>query len=961
MQKFLLRYALVLGLALNASLAHADGTDAPASATLAAPPTSGVLTPEQARQALATLQDPQKRSDLENTLRALTLSPAGTAAVPVSPNAASAANAAPITVPATDHGATTGSSGTDTVHGAPLAARSTAPAAAPSAAPSVAPTTASSVAGTSPGTALLAALSKSTSPTASAPNAASSPLVSNGLIAQLVRQTSHWGRGVLLEARSAGGVLRGFPSVATWLHRTLHDTEARAECLQALWALACVMAAALAGEWLLARMLRHPRHLLAAGGLREERAAEAERQVTAVEIEAEAVAQAQREHAEVQAEREATLAAAGMAEPQDTNANADAARPASANASKPAPGQASNQAASAGPDGTAGRTAVPISAIMSASAHWRLLKRLPAILAHFVLTVLPLVAFFMIASAVSPLLTDDGSAGQSVIEAITNAYLVVRTILVIVRLIIAPDAPGLRMLLLTDHTAGRLQGWTMWIAGSIVLGSGLADALSDLGLNDAGHDAILRVAVLVGHGLAVAVVLRYRRAVNRTIRRHTQDKPSLAILGAWLADLWAFVAIFLIVASWFAWALNVKNGLSRVFDLLGQSIGIIALARIVAIVLLGALARLFNRGETPAEQSPVARRAHRYYPLLRKLVSALVWLVTVVILLQAWGIDSVHWLAFAPIGKSLISAGVTVGIAALVALLIWECVNAFVERRLETWNEGEDKLRAARLRTLLPMLRTILLIVIALIVGMTALTELGVNTAPLLASASIIGVALGFGSQKLVQDFITGIFLLMENAMQVGDYVTVAGVSGTVEYLSIRTVRLRGGDGSLYTVPFSSVSTVNNTNRGIGNAAVKVSVACDANLDLVIATLREIGASLRADPAYADLILNDFEYWGVDVVEGAMITVSGQVRSRDSGRWSVQREFNRRILLRFRELGITLADTQRHHLSLDAQALQVLSSARNITDAQGAQGAQREEPPPLSAREAPQQPKKNGD
>src|SRR5690606_37634969 len=112
------------------------------------------------------------------------------------------------------------------------------------------------------------------------------------------------------------------------------------------------------------------------------------------------------------------------------------------------------------------------------------------------------------------------------------------------------------------------------------------------------------------------------------------------------------------------------------------------------------------------------------------------------------------------------------------------------------------------------------------------------------AGASIIGVALGFGSQKLVQDFITGIFLLMENAMQVGDWVTVAGVSGTVENLSIRTVRLRAGDGSLHIVPFSSVSTVNNTNRGIGNAAVRISVGYDTDIGQEIAELKKIGAEL---------------------------------------------------------------------------------------------------------------------
>jgi small-conductance mechanosensitive channel len=201
--------------------------------------------------------------------------------------------------------------------------------------------------------------------------------------------------------------------------------------------------------------------------------------------------------------------------------------------------------------------------------------------------------------------------------------------------------------------------------------------------------------------------------------------------------------------------------------------------------------------------------------------------------------------------------------------------------------------------------------VIALVVVLTGLSELGVNIGPLLAGASIFGVALGFGSQKLVQDFITGIFLLMENAMQVGDWVTLAGVSGTVEYLSIRTVRLRGGDGSLYTVPFSSVSTVNNTNRGLGNAAVKVSIIYGQDVDLAIATLKEIGASLREDPQFKDGILSDFAYWGIDSVDGSAITMSGQIQCRDSGRWGVQREFNRRVAQLFQERGIQIANPQR--------------------------------------------------
>ena len=100
------------------------------------------------------------------------------------------------------------------------------------------------------------------------------------------------------------------------------------------------------------------------------------------------------------------------------------------------------------------------------------------------------------------------------------------------------------------------------------------------------------------------------------------------------------------------------------------------------------------------------------------------------------------------------------------------------------------------------------MVVIATVTALMALSEIGVNIAPLLAGAGILGVAIGFGSQKLVQDLITGIFLLLENAMQVGDWVTVSGLSGSVEALSVRTIKLRASDGSVHLIPFSAVTSV---------------------------------------------------------------------------------------------------------------------------------------------------------
>jgi small-conductance mechanosensitive channel len=817
------------------------------------------------------------------------------------------------------------------------------------------------VAQTTPLAAVLASTHTSAAATATPASAASAAapthaLVSNGLIAQLVHQSSRWGRAALLQLRDAAELWHGFSSFGSDVQQITRSEEQRALLFRLAWMTAGILLLALSGEWLIVWALQHPRELLAQRAQRAEAAVRQNNARKVARIPAENAADAARDatarsEAGIDAvpdeisEGDADLDASHTSHTSSTSHTSDKLPAASATQTAQAAQttQAAQQAANA--SSTAQTNAKQVRGAVSAATHWRLLQQLPYVLAHFVLTLVPPIAFFLIATSLASLWVDSTSATEDVLDTLTNAYLVVRTVMTIVRLFIAPRAPALRLLNVSDTVAHRLQIWVRWIVGVAVLGNALADVATSIGFSDDLHDAISRFAVLVGHVLLVAMVLRYRRPVARRIRSVTAHRPSLALLGAWLSDIWAIAAISLIVALWFVWALDVKNGLARVFDLFGQSIAVLAAARVVAIVVLGGLARVFHTDE-PESLPPASRRALRYYPLLRRVVSTLISLVAIAMILEVLGVDAWQWILSGSIGKNLLSACITVAVSCVVALLIWESTNAVIERRLERWSDSEDRLRAARLRTLLPMLRSILFIVIAMIIGMTALNQLGVNTAPLLASASIIGVALGFGSQKLVQDFITGIFLLMENAMQVGDWVTVAGVSGTVEYLSIRTVRLRGGDGSLYTVPFSSVTTVNNTNRGVGNAAVKVSVAYDEDLDRVVTVLKEIGAEMRQDPAFADAILNDFEYWGVDLVDGAMISLSGQIRARDSGRWGVQREFNRRMLKRFRELGIRVADNQRRVMEQTPAQVSAQAPAHETATASEIAVAQNPSAPP---------------
>lgn len=590
----------------------------------------------------------------------------------------------------------------------------------------------------------------------------------------------------------------------------------------------------------------------------------------------------------------------------NANANANAAARATVVAAQ------AGDNAGASPKTAADRAKEAYHALRGAH-HWRLLQRLPGALLVMLLEVVPVIAFGLCAAGVLSLFGPDDAAPAEAVGQIVDTYVICRVIVMFGKLLFAPGAAALRLVPLPDDWAAYAQRWLVRVVVIGGVGGALGGAVP-LGMTEDAHLALVKVVTLVVHLALAVIILQLRRPVADAMRAAAARHGSYAWFMQWFADIWVGVALFVVLALWFVWALDLRGGYAALLRAGGLSLVVLLAARVSAIVLLGALSRVFGLREEQEKMSFGQRRAYRYYPALRRCVVAAIWIVTLDLLLHVWDLRPARILALAPIGHMLGSALLTIVIAVFAAVAIWEFANGAAERRLNAWTDAGDFVRAARLRTLLPMFRTTLLVSILVVVGLTALSQLGVNTAPLIAGASIFGVALGFGSQKLVQDFITGIFLLTENAMQVGDWVTVAGVSGTVEFLSIRTVRLRGGDGSLYTVPFSSVTTVNNTNRGIGNAAVKVQIAHGADLQRAIDTLKDIGAEIRKEDAFKDGILSDFAYWGVDQVDGAAVTLVGQIQCKDSTRWGVQREFNKRVLLRFTERGIELANPQRNFL-----------------------------------------------
>ena len=293
-------------------------------------------------------------------------------------------------------------------------------------------------------------------------------------------------------------------------------------------------------------------------------------------------------------------------------------------------------------------------------------------------------------------------------------------------------------------------------------------------------------------------------------------------------------------------------------------------------------------------------------------------------LLESWGLPVVFWVTAGGLGAQVFNAGLTIVVAVLLAVGSLGRRQQHGETAIWPHLSSSSQLaRAGRLRTLLPLMRTVLLVTIVLVVGMITLSAIGVNIAPLLAGAGVIGIAVGFGSQKLVQDLITGLFLLLENSMQVGDVVTVASMTGTVEALSIRTIRLRAVDGSVHLIPFSAVTTVTNQTRDYSYAVLDVSIGLNEEPAPIENVLREIAAEMQADPAWQSMVLDKLDVMGVDKLTDTAWIMRVRIKTQPSSRWTVTRELNRRIKMRFDASAIESPFTSHRVLMRDPPVPQV--------------------------------------
>lgn len=473
------------------------------------------------------------------------------------------------------------------------------------------------------------------------------------------------------------------------------------------------------------------------------------------------------------------------------------------------------------------------------------------------------------------------------------ATVVVRLALAVSGRVLSPAEPSLRLVPVGDGTARVLQIWIGVLAAVTVCGVLLTQALHELGLMPNARLAVPCVLGLLAATLLIAFVWRVHAAVRPPGPAEERGEPR--IRGV-LRDLWPVLATVGIVLIWIVFVVGAV--------LIGWTLVVIGLtATLIPLI----------RSAVDAAAGVEGEEAPLLLPTVRRAAGVSVLLAGVVTLASIWGVDLVGGDG----GSRVVHAAFHLAVALLIADLIWSAARAVIDHRLGGRptvpgmpDESEGGAVAgpeARLKTLLPLVRTGLLLSLVTVVGLVALSALGIDIAPFLAGAGILGLAIGFGAQALVRDIVSGFFFLVEDAFRIGEYVEFGSLRGTVEGISLRSMRLRHHLGAVHTVPYGEIKSLTNHSRDWTIVRMEFRLPFDTDLTQVRKIIKRIGAEMAADPEYAPDFLMPLKSQGVRRWEEFNMVVGVKFCTRPGKQWVIRRDAYQRIRDAFTAAGIHFA------------------------------------------------------
>jgi small-conductance mechanosensitive channel len=472
-----------------------------------------------------------------------------------------------------------------------------------------------------------------------------------------------------------------------------------------------------------------------------------------------------------------------------------------------------------------------------------------------------------------------------------TACLVLRIALVMGRFVLAPGGERFRLVPMNTAAAWFWYRRVSFAIGWLAIGSVTVGLLGTLGLSFSSRVLIAYVLGLML--LAIGIESAWRRppaALHpEEAPHHEHRRLSNWLLTAYYAVLWLLWVASAMPTFWMAVALvtlplglrGMRLAVNHVLRPVGAASGQGSVRGVVEVSL--------ERG-----------------------LRAVLIIAAALLLAKAWHIDLVEMTMRDTLATKLTRGILSAIVIALVAEFIWHFARAVIDAKLSGSQQNahadtEDVRRQARLRTLLPILRNVLFVIILVISLLMILSSMGIEIAPLIAGAGVVGVAVGFGAQTLVKDIISGMFFLLDDAFRVGEYIQSGSYKGTVESFSLRSVKLRHHRGPLYTVPFGELGAVQNMSRDWVIDKLTIGVTYDTDLEKARKLIKEVGKELAANPEYAPHIIEPLKMQGVEQFGDYAIQIRMKMMTKPGEQFVIRRKALAAIRKVFNENGINFA------------------------------------------------------
>ncbi|MEE9122443.1 MAG: mechanosensitive ion channel family protein [Syntrophobacteria bacterium] len=557
------------------------------------------------------------------------------------------------------------------------------------------------------------------------------------------------------------------------------------------------------------------------------------------------------------------------------------------------------------------------------------LQKLSNLFCRLLLDALGVGFYILITFVLFVIFYDKGTASYVIVLTYLIVSYYLRVLVFLAGFVLSPAKPTLRLAPMADEDAKFLYRWFVRIIAVAAVIVGASKVIESMAISEDLYLLLYSAAGLSVFLLLILMIWQSRHRVAQAICQDAADGVCVeSSLRAGFAKSWHIFAILYVVFVGCFWQISALiAGKGTIIKLIASLfviplfIGIDQWGERLLKVASGELPETVDlsgddRGDeadtvgesTDDSEEDVEEKGtvRHYVPLVKRIFRIVLVVAMFFVVLRLWGIDISVTRAFSSTVLSMI-------VVFLLGLFVWEYSKTLIDRKLrEEFPDDDEEMEeggagGTRKGTLLLLLRKFILAVLVVIVGMIVLSEMGIDIGPMIAGAGIVGLAIGFGAQTLVKDIISGVFFLIDDAFRIGDYVETAGQRGSVEHISIRSMRLRHHRGPVITVPFGDMKTVTNYSRDYQIMKLNIRVRYDTDVDKVRKIIKKINKEIQNDENLSAALLGKIKSQGVREMDDSAMIMRVKFKAIPGQQFIIRREVYQRIQEAFRKEGIQFA------------------------------------------------------